>query len=174
MPVGTGKTDFTLESGAPVESIRCICAPSKPKPSYAEGDTAWRLISHLSLNYLSLVDSDEQKGAAALREILKLYGYITEAHIEKQIEGVLSVTTAPITRRMPLEGPISFGRGLEVTVTMDETAFEGTGCFLLGAILENFFAKSVSINSFTETVIKTDRRGEIMRWPVRIGRNQVL
>ena len=174
MPVGTGKTDFTLESGAPVESIRCIFAPSKPKPSYAEGDTAWRLISHLSLNYLSLVDSDEQKGAAALREILKLYSYITEAHIEKQIEGVLSVTTVPITRRMPLEGPISFGRGLELTVTMDEAAFEGTGCFLLGAILENFFAKSVSINSFTETVIKTDRRGEIMRWPVRIGRNQVL
>jgi type VI secretion system protein ImpG len=59
-------------------------------------------------------------------------------------------------------------------VTMDEAAFEGTGCFLLGAILENFFAKSVSINSFTETVIKTDRRGEIMRWPARIGRNQVL
>jgi type VI secretion system protein ImpG len=174
MPVGTGKTDFTLESGAPVESIRCIFAPSKPKPSYAEGDTAWRLISHLSLNYLFLVDSDEQKGAAALREILKLYGYITEAHIEKQIEGVLSVTTVPITRRMPLKGPISFGRGLEITVTMDEAAFEGTGCFLLGAILENFFAKSVSINSFTETVIKTDRRGEIMRWPVRIGRNQVL
>jgi type VI secretion system protein ImpG len=174
MPVGVGKADFTLESGAPVESIRCIVGPGKPKPSYAEGETAWRLISHLSLNYLSLVDSDEQKGAAALREILRLYGYITEAHIEKQIEGVLSVATVPITRRMPINGPISFGRGLEVTVTMDEAAFEGTGCFLLGAILENFFAKSVSINSFTETVIKTDRRGEIMRWPVRIGRNQVL
>ncbi len=174
MPVGVGKTDFTLESGAPVESIRCIVGPGKPKPSYAEGDTAWRLISHLSLNYLSLVDSDEQKGAAALREILRLYGYITEAHIEKQIEGVLSVAAVPVTRRMPGDGPISFGRGLEVTVTMDEAAFEGTGCFLLGAILENFFAKSVSINSFTETVIKTDRRGEIMRWPARIGRNQVL
>lgn len=174
MPVAAGKTDFTLESGAPVESIRCVVGPSKPKPSYAEGDTAWRLISHLSLNYLSLVDSDEQKGAAALREILRLYGYITEAHIEKQIEGVLSVAAVPVTRRMPIDGPISFGRGLEVTVTMDEAAFEGTGCFLLGAILENFFAKSVSINSFTETVIKTDRRGEIMRWPARIGRNQVL
>lgn len=174
MPVGAGKTDFTLESGAPVESIRCISAPSKPRPSYAEGDTAWRLISHLSLNYLSLVDTDEQKGAAALREMLKLYGYITEAHIERQIEGVLSVSTIPITRRIPLEGPISFGRGLEISVTMDEAAFEGTGCFLLGAILENFFAKSVSINSFTETVIKTDKRGEIMRWPARIGRNQVL
>lgn len=174
MPVGVGKTDFTLESGAPVDSIRCIVGPSKPKPSYAEGDTAWRLISHLSLNYLSIVDSDEQKGAAALRELLRLYGYITEAQIEKQIEGILSVTALPITRRMPIDGPITFGRGLELTVVMDEPAFEGTGCFLLGAILEDFFAKYVSINSFTETVIKTDKRGEIMRWPVRIGRRQML
>lgn len=174
MPVGAGKTDFTLESGAPVESIRCIVGPSKPKPSYAEGDTAWRLISHLSLNYLSLVDSDEQKGAAALRELLRLYGYITESHIEKQIEGVLSVSAVPVTRRMPIAGPITFGRGIEITVTMEESAFEGTGCFLLGTILEDFFAKYVSINSFTETVISTDRRGEIMRWPVRIGRRQML
>jgi type VI secretion system protein ImpG len=174
MPVGIGKTDFTLESGAPVDSVRCIVGPSKPKPSYAEGDTAWRLISHLSLNYLSIVDSDEQKGAAALRELLRLYGYITEAHIEKQIEGILSVAAIPITRRMPIAGPISFGRGLEVTVTMDEPAFEGTGCFLLGAILEDFFAKYVTINSFTETVIKTERRGEIMRWPIRVGRRQML
>lgn len=174
MPVGIGKTDFTLESGAPVDSIRCVVGPSKPKPSYAEGDTAWRLISHLSLNYLSIVDSDEQKGAAALRELLRLYGYITEAHIGKQIEGILSVASVPITHRMPIEGPITFGRGLELTVTMDEASFEGTGCFLLGAILEDFFAKYVSINSFTETVIKTDKRGEIMRWPVRIGRRQML
>ncbi len=174
MPVGVGKTDFTLESGAPVDSIRCVVGPSKPKPTYAEGDTAWRLISHLSLNYLSIVDSDEQKGAAALRELLRLYGYLAEAHIEKQIEGVLSVVAVPVTRRMPIAGPITFGRGLEVTVTLDEPAFEGTGCFLLGAILEDFFAKYVSINSFTETVIKTEKRGEIMRWPVRVGRRQML
>jgi len=174
MPVGVGKTDFTLESGAPVESVCCVITPSKPKPSYAEGDTAWRLISHLSLNYLSIVDSNEQKGAASLRELLRLYGYITEAQIEKQVEGVVSVVTKPITCRMPIEGPITFGRGIEVTISMDETAFEGTGCFLLGAILEDFFAKYVSINSFTQTVIKTDRRGEIMRWPVRIGRRQML
>jgi len=174
MPVNAGKTDFTLESGAPVESIRCIVGPSRPRPSYAEGDTAWRLISHLSLNYLSIVDSGEQKGAAALRELLRLYGYITESHIEKQIEGIVSVSTAPITRRMPIPGPITFGRGLEITVLMEESAFEGTGCFLLGSILEDFFAKYVSINAFTETVISTDKRGEIMRWPVRIGRRQML
>ena len=84
------------------------------------------------------------------------------------------MAAVPITRRMPIEGAITFGRGLEVTVTMDEPAFEGTGCFLLGAILADFFDRYVSINSFTETVIKTDKRGEIMRWPIRVGRRQML
>ena len=71
-------------------------------------------------------------------------------------------------------GPIAFARRLEVSLTLDETAFEGSGVFLLGAVLEQFFARYVSINSFTETVIKTLSRGEIMRWPTRIGQRQLI
>jgi type VI secretion system protein ImpG len=66
-------------------------------------------------------------------------------------------------------GPTTFGRGLEISLTCDEGAFEGSGVFLLGAVLERFFAKYVSINSFTETVLRTVQRGEIMRWPARTG-----
>ena len=75
---------------------------------------------------------------------------------------------------MPIKGPIAFGRGLEVTVDFDESAFEGTGCFLLGAVLDQFFARYASINSFTETVVRTLERGEIKRWPVRIGQRYTL
>ncbi|MCA9215634.1 MAG: type VI secretion system baseplate subunit TssF, partial [Planctomycetales bacterium] len=57
---------------------------------------------------------------------------------------------------------------------MEESAFEGTGMFLLGAVLEEFFAKYVSLNSFTETVIQSVDRGEIIRWPARIGRRQIM
>jgi type VI secretion system protein ImpG len=57
---------------------------------------------------------------------------------------------------------------------VDETAFEGTGAFLLGAVLDRFFAKYVSINSFTETAVRSVNRGEVIRWPVRIGRRQAL
>jgi type VI secretion system protein ImpG len=126
------------------------------------------------LNYLSLVKTDEKKGAAALREILSLYADLSEAHVRKQIEGVVSISSKSVTRRVPAVGPITFGRGLEISVTFDESAFEGLGEFLLGAILEEFFAKYVSINSFTETVIQTSDRGEIMRWPVRMGLRHVL
>ena len=61
-----------------------------------------------------------------------------------------------------------------MTLTLDEAAFEGTGGFLLGAVLEQFFARYVSLNSFTETVVRTVDRGEISRWPARPGRRQIL
>ena len=59
-------------------------------------------------------------------------------------------------------------------MTCDEIAFEGAGLFLFGAVLERFFAKYASINSFTETVLRSVQRGEIMRWPTRAGLRPVL
>ncbi|AUB85632.1 type VI secretion system baseplate subunit TssF [Candidatus Thiodictyon syntrophicum] len=173
MPVGTGKTDFTLESGAPVRAVRVRAGPTPPRPSHAHGDTAWRLISHLSLNYLSLADTDGGQGAAALRELLGLYGGLTDADLRKQVDGILRVSSRPIVRRLPGVRPVTYGRGLEVAVECDETAFEGTGAFLLGAVLARFFARYCSINAFTETVLKTGR-GELMRWPAIIGRRPTL
>ena len=172
--LGKGKTDFTLEMGAPVKAIRCVSGPTKPRPSLAHGDVSWRLISHLSLNYMSLVDSADEAGAVALRELLSLYADESDAASQRQIEGVKSVSSRPITRRLPTSGPISFGRGLEVSIECEDGSFEGTGVYLLGAVLEEFFARYVSTNSFTETVLRTDDRGEVARWPARIGRRPRL
>ncbi|MCB2261904.1 MAG: type VI secretion system baseplate subunit TssF [Candidatus Thiosymbion ectosymbiont of Robbea hypermnestra] len=172
LPVGTGDSDFTLEESAPVKVIRVVAGPTPPRPSHAHGDTAWRLISHLSLNYLSLVEGAGE-GAAALRQLLSLYGDVAEAPIRRQIEGVRRVVSRPIVRRLPGARPVTYARGLEITLACDETAFEGSGVFLLGSVLERFFARYVAINSFTETVLATDR-GEIMRWPATIGRRQIL
>jgi type VI secretion system protein ImpG len=129
------------------------------------------LISHLSLNYLSLVNGEEAEGAAALRELLGLY---VDQQSLKQLEGLRSVQSNPILRRVKAPGPIAFARGLEIIVEFDELAFVGTGVFILGAVLEQFFAKYVSLNSFTETVIKTLQRGEIIRWPAQKGRRPTI
>jgi type VI secretion system protein ImpG len=174
MPLGVGKTDFILDSDAPVLAVRCLAGPSQPFPSFAEGSVAWRLINQLSLNYLSLVDSDPEKGALALREMLALYCHPGDISAQRQVEGVRSISSSAITRRLPTPGPIAFGRGLQITVTMDDAAFEGAGAFLLGGVLNHFFAQYVSINSFTETVIRTVARGEIMRWPARGGACVIL
>ena len=103
-----------------------------------------------------------------------LYGHHSETDVQKQIGGLLSIRSAPVHRRLNIPGPITFGRGLELTLTFDESAFEGHGVFVLGAVLEQFFGRYVSINSFTETVVRTTDRGEVMRWPARIGKRHIL
>ncbi|MEI6064992.1 MAG: type VI secretion system baseplate subunit TssF, partial [Pseudanabaena sp. ELA748] len=125
-------------------------------------------------NYLSLINNNEKEGASAFRSLLSLYGDNSDLSFRKQIEGVLFIQSKPIVRRINTAGPIVFGRGLEITLTVDESAFEGSGVFLLGMVLEQFFAQYVSLNSFTETVLKTSDRGEIMRWPMRLGQRQLI
>ena len=173
MAVGVEQTDFSNDLNIPVTSIRCMVRPTEPLPSFAEGDLSWRIISHLSLNYLSLLDLGED-GAVVLRDMLRLYVDSANQSMRRQIDAVRSVRTAPIVRRVETSGPIAFARGLQIAVEFDERAFEGTGVFLLGAVLEQFFAKYVSINSFTETVVRTQQRGKITQWLPQVGTRQII
>ena len=174
MPEGQGATDFTLSGGLPVQSSRVVSGPTRPRAAPVGGETAWQAISHLTLNYLSLSDTENGTAAEALRETLRLYSWGKDEYAQQQVDGVLSVDSRPVTRRVPGAGPISFGRGLQVTVTFDEQAFAGMGCFVLGSVLRDFFSQYVTVNSFAETVIRTQQRGEIMRWPARLGQQHML
>lgn len=174
LAVGQGRGGFLIEGGVPVESVRCIAGPSAPRASPAFGDTAWRLISHLSLNYLSLVEADGPASAQMLRDLLALYRDPNDSAAARQIDGVVGVRYRPLVRRMPVPGPISFGRGLEITLTLDDAPFEGTGIVALASVLERFFARYVSLNSFTEMRLESAARGEIKSWPARAGRRQIV
>jgi type VI secretion system protein ImpG len=174
MPVGKQHTDFTIAVSAPVASIRCLVGPVAPRPCRGDGDYAWRFISHLGLNYLSLVDTDAVRGAAALRELLRLYIPSASSVAAHQLEGLSSVACQPVVRRIRGAGPIAVGRGLQLTLTIDEAPFGGAGGILLAAVLDRFFAKYVSINAFTETVLMNPERGEVVRWPMRLGQRPVL
>ena len=174
MPVGKQHTDFTVTVNAPIQSIRCLVGPTAPRPCRSDGELAWRFISHLGLNYLSLTDTDALGGAAALRELLRLYVPANDARAARQLEGLLSVSTEPVVRRIPGAGPVCAGRGLQVRLVIDDGVFGGAGGIVLAAVLDRFFAKYVSINAFTETVMTSPDRGQVMRWPLRLGRRPVI
>lgn len=174
MPVGKQHTDFTIAVSAPVAAVRCLIGPTNPRPCRTDGEYAWRFISHLALNYLSLVDTDDVQGAAALRELLRLYVPSSTSIAARQLEGLSSVVAHPIIRRIPGAGPVAAGRGLEITLTIDEAPFGGSGGIVLAAVLERFLAKYVSINGFTETVLRNPERGEVMRWPARMGQRGTI
>jgi type VI secretion system protein ImpG len=172
--MGKGTTDFVLDGAAPLEAIKCISGPTYPRPSPAFGDTAWRLISHLTLNYLSLLDSNPASGAEALRELLSLYADVNDSTTRRQVDGVRNIHHRPVVRRMPTKGPITYGRGLQIDLALDDAAFEGAGILLLGTVLERFLSRYVSINSYTQLRLSSLTRGEVKQWPVRVGNRKIL
>jgi type VI secretion system protein ImpG len=174
MPVGNARGDLTLTQTAPVKTIQVIKGPSRPMSALREGNLAWKLINQLSLNHLSLTNTDAEHGAAALREILRLYAPTGDAGAQRQVDGLRSVALQSVVRRLPMAGPITFGRGVEVTIEADDLSFEGASAFLLGCVLERFVARHVSLNGFTQLRLHSANRGDILIGRPRCGTRPIL
>jgi type VI secretion system protein ImpG len=174
MPSNGSQGDFVLEAGLPLESVRAVAGPSRPHSALREGGVAWRLLNLLSLNYLSLIENSEGQATAALRDLLGRLPQGNEPSIRRQIEALQQVDARPVVRRHPAGGPIAFGRGLEVRLTVDELGHTGGSAFLFGAALHHYLSRHVSLNSFVETCLVSLTRGEVMRWKPMLGSRPVL
>ena len=149
--------------------VRCIRNPSTPmRPPHGRG-LQWRLISHLSLNHLSIVE----KGKDALQEILRLYDFSNDAFGRSQIAGIVGVSGKSGLSRVTSDTGVAFCRGTDVTIEFDEQQYVGTGVFLLSAVLERFLGLYSAINSFSRLTVKT-RKGVLKRWSPRAGEQILL
>jgi type VI secretion system protein ImpG len=174
MPLGKGKTDFNIEIGAPCASIRCVGEPTRPKVSINQGDNAWDLINLLSTNFLGFSSEESNLALASLTKLLNLMSDKKDPAQVKQLDGLIGLEISTITARLPFSGPICFGRGIEIKLSVDENAFEGGSPFLLATILDSFFCQYASTNSFTQLVLISSERGELHRWPIRIGSQNAI
>jgi type VI secretion system protein ImpG len=162
-----------VDGQAPVISpISLVVAPSASTRPPGE-EARWRLISHLSLNHLSITSGIE--GADALREILKLYDLTGSAVTARQIAGLVGVRSRRTTARV-VEGLASaFCRGVEIDVEFDAQQYAGTGAFLFATVLERFLPLYASINSFTRLVARYRGASQAFRrWPCRVGEQPPL
>ncbi len=156
-----------MEIAAPVASINCLIKPTPARRPSLGGAQQWRLISHLSLNYMSIVEGGED----ALREILKLYDFDDSPATRQQINGIVSLQAQHVTKRIGQ----SFCRGVQVTIEFDEDKFVGAGLYLFASILERFLGQYVSVNSFSRLVAKTvQKKGALKEWPPRSGNRVIL
>jgi len=184
LPVGESGADFTLVDDTNLV-FDCVAGPTKPRESIAflerkrrvrepSGAILWKLINILSANHLGLTDRSPSEGAEGLRELIAVFADLSDHVTERRLRGIQKISSRPLVRRLRQATGFNAARGIEITVTLDEKAFEGSGIFLLGALLDRFFAEYAAINSFTETVIRSTQRGEIMRWPQRAGARKLL
>ncbi len=155
--------------GVPLVETRFVRKPTQAARPPLRRGLQWRLISHLSLNHLSIVE----KGREALQEILRLYDFGGAPSIRKQIAGILVLESKPAVARITSSTGVTFCRGTEVAIELDELEFAGGSVFLLASILEQFFGLYSALNSFSRLTAKTSK-GVLKRWPPRAGEQILL
>lgn len=171
LPFGNERGDFEIEGGGPVKQIVALLKPTKVVQPPLGGAQLWRLVSQLSLNYLSLVD----EGTESLREILRLYDFAESPTVRRQIGGVASVRSHPAFARIATEHGLAFARGRRVELEFDEEEFTGGGVYLFASVLERFFGLYASINSFSTLSARARQRKSVIReWSPRAGWKPLL
>jgi len=171
LPFGNGTGDFSLPGGGPVQSIVALVRPTSVVQPPLGKSQLWRLISQLSLNYLSLADG----GADALRELLQLHNFADSAAVDRQIQGIKRVLGGACYSRIEGEHGVSFARGHRVEIDFDEDQFAGGSVYLFATVLERFFGMYASLNSFCILAARSEQRKEMLReWPPRAGWKTLL
>ncbi len=178
--LGTGMR-FQLETAAPLQGIHILKPPTTPlRPAQRRG-RAWRIISHLTLNHLSLADGEE--GLESLRDLFRLYDFSDPEAGQGQLsslaiqtaDAIVAVASRRVIGQLEEAGTALFCRGVETTITLDEEKLKGTGVFLFASLLEQFVGLYVGANSFTEMVLRTKQRPEVFkRWRPRPGQLATL
>ncbi len=189
LPVGTNPDKSEIGDFRVLEDVSlkvdCVAGPTAPRQpllSYNErlgeeghsGAIAWRLINILALNHTGLVHDAAGQDGRSFRDLLSIFAPLSDNAADRQAQSVRAVSTRPVVRRLQQKSGTGVARGLEVTITLDDKAFEGASAFLMGAVLDRFIAEYASINHFTQCVIATTERGTIMKWPPRIGAKGIL
>ena len=146
---------------------------ARPSPTYdpptAKGQL-WRLVSQLSLNYLSLAE----EGVGSLQEILRLHNFTDSSYLENQIGGITSLASKPHFAIMQSVYGNVPARGTRIELEFDERQFVGGGVYLFANVLDRFLGSYTSINSFCQLAARTNQRKEMLgEWPPKAG-NQPL
>ncbi len=174
MPVGAR---LNIEVDAPLSAILCLSKPTRQLAPPFGGEMLWRLVSHLSLNRLSLAGAraGDQAGLTALREILCLYAAYDDATVRSQLAGLAALACRDVVRRIGTEAWRGFCRGTEVRLELDEEGFVGGHPFLLAAVLNRFFGLYAAVNSFTQLVLTSRQRHGVWKtWEPLAGDRAVL
>lgn len=138
--------------------------PRRSCPPDAQGE--WRLLALLGRSGQGLQELDAPQFAA----MLSLFDPVQSAATRRQIEGITSIEWQPAQAAMSDSHGSWPVQGLAIRLTLDESAYAGSGLHCFAQVLEHFFAAQVHLNRFTQlTVLSSTTGEELLRCPPRNG-----
>ncbi|MCJ8205750.1 type VI secretion system baseplate subunit TssF [Pseudomonas sp. RGM2987] len=130
----------------------------------------WKLISNMSLNYLSLANVNALKVILKTYDFARYYDEQAEKVSKRLLDGLKSIRHQPVDR-LHRGLPV---RGLRTELTIDPQGYIGEGdLFIFASVLNEFFALYASLNSYHELRV-TSTQGEVYQWAPRMGQQPLL
>lgn len=163
---GLAGGDLFMEGGSVVKTISFLRKPTNAHRFERGRGIQWRLISHLSMNHLSLAGG----GLEAFQEILSLYDLPRSPISQRQISGITGFEGKPSQAWLSGNPYACMVRGTEITMTIDEESFVGSGIHVFAHITDHFLGLYANANSYTQLVIVSQKTGEeLLRCSPRSG-----
>lgn len=142
-------------------------------PSYApplHRDFLWKLISNMSLNYLSLANVEALKVILETYDLPRYYDQHAEKVSKRLLDGLKSISHQHVDR-LHRGLPV---RGVRTQLTINPEGYVGEGdLFLFATVLNEFFALYASLNSYHELRVQSTQ-GEVYQWTPRMGQQPLL
>ena len=158
LPYGGEEAMLQVEEGGVIAHARMLKKPTPTSRAPLRKASHWRLISHLSLNHLSLVEG----GREALLEVLGLYNFEDSGALRRQIAGIVEVNSGPSMTRVGRAPRQAFVRGTEIELVFDEDQYVGAGVYLLARVLDLFFGLYCTANSYTRLSVRSQQREDVI------------
>jgi len=152
-------------------SYRNILPPTASQLPPLGGDLLWYLLSHLSMNFISIAETQN------FRKLLQFYLFPGERDKPKEIankrkiNSIVSINIAPSERLF--KGTILRGQAIEIKTRQDHFASHGD-MYIFGSVLDYFLGTYASINTYTSLTFEDVISGEQIKWPVRLGTRPLL
>ena len=173
LPFGGGRPKLALSPAGQAASVECLLAPTAPRRLHRGPGELWRLISHLTLNHVSVGEAGQ--GLAVVRELLALYDRPGDPAGRALADRLTVVEARPAFARAPGGGGVAFTSGVDLALEFDDARLSGSGAFLLGSVLEAVFASMAAVNAFSRTELRLKgEKGAWRRWPARTGTRELI
>lgn len=180
---------LTCTNGSLPETLRLgdLSKPTSSSPEYAEfknitpftmthypplgTNLMWRLLSHLSLNYLSLARVENLKALLGIYLFPETRDRTALLANQKRIGGIEKVEVKPSDRLV--SGMMMRGQEIRLHMRQDQFASQGD-MFLFGCVLDHFLAGYASLNTYTQLFVQEVQRGDLYQWPARLGDHPLI
>ncbi len=138
-----------------------ITRPTDPIQPILDGSLYWKLISNLSLNYVSLLERDSLITILSVYDFPSQFNRQAELTSRRRYEGIKTLKSTPtdiIFKGLPV-------RGIKSQIVMDDSFFISEGdMYLFASVLAEFLSLYASINSFHILTVVNEVSDESWNW----------